>query len=211
MLSKEKDLINGFWQKKQLAVNMFDGGVFKKNKVSPGLPPFYFDLQIIPRGPVDFGLLSKIGEIVYSDINQYEVCYNCIVGVSTANHFAWALHDRIDYVSNGKTRIKLLNLEKNNLKGKYKKGDSALLVVDILRDAEDCLKTAHLLEEKGLKISAVLAVINEQGEGTKKIKEAGYAIFSILTAYYFLMACMEAGRIKYKTYNDIREHYRRMV
>ena len=208
MLFKEKDSINGLWQKKQLSVNMFDGGIFKKNKVSPDLPPFYFDLQIIPRGSVDFDLLSKIGEVLYADINSYEIQYDCIIGVPDAKHFAWALHDKIDYVSNGKTVIKLLNLD--NLKGKYKKGDSALLVVDLLRDAESCLKTAHLLEEKGLKIIAVLAVINEQGEGVIKIKKAGYTVFSVLTAYYFLMVCIEARRISYKTYNEIRNHYRRV-
>lgn len=210
MLLKEKDLMNELWQKKQLAVNMFDGGIFKENKVSSGLSPFYFDLQIIPRGPVDFDLLPKIGEILYTDINNYGIHYDCIIGVpDTSNHFAWVLHDRINYVSNGKTRVKLLNLEKNGLKGKYKKGDSALLIVDLLRDTEDCLKTAYLLEEKGLKISAILAVINEQEEGTKKIKEAGYNLFSLLTAYYFLMSCLEARRIDYKTYEKIRDFRRR--
>ncbi|MEA2113281.1 MAG: hypothetical protein U9P63_01310 [Patescibacteria group bacterium] len=207
-LSEKVLTINDFSWKKQLAVDLFDAGVFQSKKNPSGSAPFCFNFKLQPNGPVEFEIWSKIGRMIYMETRDF-IQYNRIAGVSSVSDvFAHSVYDMITYESMGRSYISCVKVTKSKIEGKYKKGDRVFLITDTTAKTKNCFKTIRLLEKEGLKIIAIMAIIDQEEGGSEALREAGYLFSSLLTTYHFLMSCMDTGRISYKMYEKIRDYRR---
>ena len=209
-MAVKKEGMFDFSPKKNLAIELFDSGVFKGEDISL---PVHFDFRNKPGGPVGYDLLYEMAEMLYEEAHKYGIFYNCVAGIAGAgNVVAWALRDQTVYKSAGQSEISFVKISKDgDVIGEYGKNDDTLLVMDTIIDATDCFKAICLLEEKGLKVTAICAVIDQEKGGAEKLKKEGYLFFSVLTTYFFLMSCLKAKKINYATYEKIRDFRRRAL
>ena len=89
-------------------------------------------------------------------------------------------------MASGKPYVIVRNKKKNYgtskpIEGLLKKGEAVLLVEDVVTSGGQLLEAAKTLEEAGVRVERIVAVIDRGEGGRENIEGAGYSFESILT------------------------------
>lgn len=94
------------------------------------------------------------------------------------------------------------------IEGRFARGDTALIIDDLITRGSSVLETAKLLEENGLKVKDVIVLVDREHGATERLRHQGYNLISILKLDVMLNHYMSRGLISEETYQACAEYLR---
>jgi len=105
-------------------------------------------------------------------------------------------------------RIRPEGTGKRGIEGRFTKGDTALIIDDLITRGSSTIETAALLEENGLKVKDVLVLIDREHGAAERLRQHGYNLMSILKLDVMLTHYVSKGLISEETYRACAEYLR---
>ncbi|XP_048267672.1 uridine 5'-monophosphate synthase-like isoform X1 [Bombus terrestris] len=190
----------------QLAVNLFDIGAFKFGEfvTKVGLKtPIYFDLRVLVSHPkIMTSLVRMLLPFVEECPNVARIC-----GVPYA---AVPLATLISIDSN----VPMLLMRKQTktygtkkiIEGKFKPGDSCVIIDDVVTSGSSILETADILRREGLKVTEAFVVIDREQNGKKNIESHGILMRSLYTTTKLMTYLLKANKIAANIVKDVTDY-----
>ncbi len=97
---------------------------------------------------------------------------------------------------------------KRGIEGRFTRGDTALVIDDLITRGSSILETADLLEEHGMKVKDVIVLVDREHGATERLRRHGYNLISILKLEIMLNHYMSKGLILEETYRTCAEYVR---
>jgi orotate phosphoribosyltransferase len=97
---------------------------------------------------------------------------------------------------------------KRGIEGRFTRGDTALIIDDLVTRGSSVLETAQLLEENGIKVKDVIVLIDREHGATERLRRLGFNLISILKLDVMLNHYMSSGLIPEETYQTCAEYLR---
>ncbi len=94
------------------------------------------------------------------------------------------------------------------IEGRFTRGDTALIIDDLITRGSSVLETAALLEENGVKVKDVLVLVDREHGAAEHLRRRGYDLMSILKLDVMLNHYMSKGLISEETYRICAEYLR---
>lgn len=159
----------------------------KSGKISP----IYINLRQIISYPT---ILVSVANVMMQQMEGYH--FNLVCGVPyTALPIATCMS--IDY----KIPMIMRRKEKKTygtkqlIEGVFKAGESCLVVEDVVTSGMSVMETTKDLEEAGLKVTDIIALIDRE-QGGKENLEKGYRFHSILTLTQILQTLLQSSLLE---------------
>jgi uridine monophosphate synthetase len=164
--------------------------------------PFYVDLRAISSKPM---LLKNIANALLEKTNTAN--YNLICGVPYA---ALPLATIMSVASN----IPLIIKRKQSkgygtnklIEGIYSKGDTVLVVEDVVTSGKSLLETIPQLEAEGLLVKDIVIVVDRQQGGRQLLEKAGYRVHVLFSIEEVVKAFYEENRIDASTKKTVLDY-----
>ncbi len=153
--------------------------------------PFYFDLRDIISHPE---ILSGVANLLVDQIQDLD--FDCISGVPyTALPIATLVADILD-----KPLIYIRKEEKaygtkNNIIGKFEKGEKCLIIDDLITTGESLLETAEKFKNEGLEIVDFYVIIDRSNNIEQYLNKSGYKLHSLIKLDKIIEVLKENNRI----------------
>jgi orotate phosphoribosyltransferase len=210
-VAKEQSLDN-LW----LAQILFDlGGVqFGNFTVSESAvsSPVFVNPKVLISNPT---ALRVAGKLMQQEINLAQSLrrprvhpFNLIAGVPVGGLLlstAYALETNTSMIY---ARTRPEGTGKRGIEGRYTKGDTALIIDDLITRGSSVLETASLLEESGLKVKDVIVLVDREHGAGDRLHRHGFNLISILKLDVMLNHYMSRGLISEETYRTCAEYIR---
>ncbi len=97
---------------------------------------------------------------------------------------------------------------KRGIEGHFTRGDTVLIIDDLITRGSSILETAELLTEKGLKVKDVIVLIDREHGAVERLRRHGYNLISILKLEVMLNHYMSRGLISEETYRICADYLR---
>jgi orotate phosphoribosyltransferase len=103
-------------------------------------------------------------------------------------------------------RIRPEGTGQRGIEGRFRPGDTALIIDDLITRGGSVLETAALLEEHGLNVRDVIVLIDREHGAAERLRHHGYNLISILKLDVMLNHYMSKGLISEETYRVCAEY-----
>jgi orotate phosphoribosyltransferase/uridine monophosphate synthetase len=94
----------------------------------------------------------------------------------------------------------------DEIEGRYVRGQTCLVIDDLITGGRSILQTATTLREAGLVVRDAVTLVDRQEGGKAALKAAGINLVSILTLEQIATYLMSAGRIEEQKYRQTMEY-----
>jgi len=210
-VAKERSLDN-LW----LAQMLFDLGAvqFGNFTVSESAvsSPIFVNPKVLISNPT---ALSVAAKLMQQEINLAQSLrrarvhsFNIVAGVPVGGLIlasAYSLETSTPMIY---ARIRPEGTGKRGIEGRFTKGDTALIIDDLITRGSSTIETAALLEENGLKVKDVLVLIDREHGAAERLRQHGYNLMSILKLDVMLTHYVSKGLISEETYRTCAEYLR---
>ncbi len=210
-MAKEQSLDN-LW----LAQMLFDLGAvqFGNFTVSESAvsSPIFVNPKVLVSNPT---ALSVAAKLMQQEINLAQSLrrarvhsFNVVAGVPVGGLIlstAYSLETSTPMIY---ARIRPEGTGKRGIEGRFTKGDTALIIDDLITRGSSTLETAALLEENGLKVKDVIVLIDREHGAAERLRQHGYNLMSILKLDVMLTYYVSKGLISEETYRTVAEYLR---
>ncbi len=163
--------------------------------------PIYIDLRKVISHPK---LLKAISDLMYKKTKHLQ--YDLLCGVPyTALPIATAisLHEHIPMIL---TRKEAKNYgTKKMVEGSFEKGQTCVIIEDIVTSGSSILKTIDLLHEEGLKVRHAVTFLDRDQGGFQKLKDQNIELHSVTTLPEAMQILQNEHRIDPITVQSIYE------
>ncbi len=97
---------------------------------------------------------------------------------------------------------------KRGIEGRFNRGDTALILDDLITRGSSVMETAAMLEENSVKVKDVIVLIDREHGAAEHLRRHGYNLMSILKLDVMLNHYMSKGLISEETYRTCAEYLR---
>jgi uridine monophosphate synthetase len=173
----------------------------KLHETKPDAPlsPIYVDLRILRSFPKTMDTSSR----VYQELTS-RLKFDVYADVPTA---ATPLVAVLSY----KTGIPMISPRKEEkthgikrqIDGVFKQGQVALLIDDLITQAESKLETISVLEENGLKVLDVVVLVDREQGGVQQLESRGYACHAAFKLKELLKLYLDLQKITSEKYEQV--------
>ena len=163
--------------------------------------PVYVNLRLLISNP---RALQRAGRVIHQDVQTLQRMRNPRVqpcqrvsgipfgGLHLALAYSLASKVPLIYIHPAKER----NGARAFVEGKYERGETVLLVDDLITSGGNVIETGAFLQvEAGLKVRDVVVLLDRQEGGEERLRKHGYNLISILGLETMLNYLMASGRI----------------
>ena len=170
--------------------------------------PVYVNLRLLSSNP---RALQRAGRVIHEEVQTLQRMRNPRVqpfqrvsgipfgGLHLALAYSLASKVPLVYIHPAKER----NGARAFVEGKYERGETVLLIDDLITTGGNVIETAAFLQiEAGLKVKDVVVLLDRQEGAEERLRRHGYNLISILGLEAMLNYLMASGRID--------EHWYRM-
>ncbi len=165
------------------------------------LLPIYFDMRLLISYP---HLLQQFAQHLNHLVSQ--CTFNVICGVpqaaiplttavAMAGHYPMILQRK--EVKNYGT--------KKYIEGAYKKGDTCVLIEDVILSGFSILESIKILEDQGLVIKDIFVLIDREQGGMENVRRHGYNIQALFTMSEVLEQLQQEGIVTPHQYSTIHK------
>ncbi len=141
------------------------------------ISPIYIDLRRIISFPQ---LLEAIADAMWQQIQEKEFDFMCgvpytalpLATIMSFKHEKPMLMRRKEVKNYGTKKI---------IEGVFQKGQTCLIVEDLITSGSSILETIDPLLQAGLKVKHAVVFLDREQGGKKNVLEKGYAVYSVLT------------------------------
>ncbi len=208
-MAKEQSLDN-LW----LAQMLFDLGAvqFGNFTVSESAvsSPIFINPKVLISNPTALNVAAKL---MQQEINLAQSLrrarvhsFNIVAGVPVGGLIlasAYSLETSTPMIY---ARIRPEGTGKRGIEGRFTKGDTVLIIDDLITRGSSTLETAALLEENGLKVKDVIVLIDREHGAAERLRQHGYNLMSILKLDVMLTHYVSKGLISEDTYRACAEY-----
>lgn len=153
--------------------------------------PIYFDLKLIVSYPA---LLKKIADALWEKIKS--LCFDLICGVPYgAIPLASILSVEHDISMILQRKEKKEHGTKKQVEGVYFKGQTCLLVEDVITSGASLIETIESLKAAELAVRDVAIIIDREQGGKKILEQKGVRVHSLFNVTELLQILHEEGKI----------------
>ena len=163
--------------------------------------PVYVNLRLLISNP---RALQRAGRVIHDELQTLERLFHPRVqpfqracgipfgGLHIALSYSLASKVPLVYIHPAKER----NGARAFVEGKYERGETVLLVDDLITSGGNVIETATFLQiEAGLKVKDVVVLLDRQEGAEERLRSHGYNLISILGLETMLNYLMASGRI----------------
>ena len=173
---------------------------FGKFKLKSGIiSPIYIDLRIIVSYPQ---MLKNIAQGLMGLAESIE--YDSIAGIPyTALPIATAYS-----LESGKPMIYARKEKKEygtaqQIEGIWKKGDTVLIIDDLITDGASKSETFEVFESAGLVVNDIVILIDRERGGKENIQKTGHCVHSLISIFEVLDRIKSLNKLDKQRYNEI--------
>ena len=173
---------------------------FGKFKLKSGIiSPIYIDLRIIVSYPQ---MLKNIAQGLMGLAESIE--YDSIAGIPyTALPIATAYS-----LESGKPMIYARKEKKEygtaqQIEGIWKKGDTVLIIDDLITDGASKSETFEVFESAGLVVNDIVILIDREQGGKENIQKTGHCVHSLISIFEVLDRIKSLNKLDKQRYNEI--------
>ncbi len=163
--------------------------------------PIYFDLRLIISYPQLLKKISKELESLMKDLS-----FDLICGVPyTAMPIATSLSLDLNVPMLMRRKEAKDYGTKKLIEGVYTKGQSCLIVEDVITSGASILETIAPLENEGLIVEDVVVVLNREQGGVERVKEKGVFVHALISVFDLLKVLFIEKKISESTFREVNE------
>lgn len=165
------------------------------------LSPIYLDLRLIISKP---NLLKSISALLWEKVKN--LSFDLICGVPyTALPIAtcMSLDHNIPMILRRKEAKE--HGTKKILEGIYKKGQTCLIIEDVITTGMSIVETIEPLTAEGIEVKDIALVIDRQQGGKERLEQKGLHVYSLLTMADVLHVLQEADKISIQQAREVKE------
>jgi uridine monophosphate synthetase len=161
--------------------------------------PIYIDLRLIISYP---HLLKKMSAALHTLVSP--LSFNHLCGVPyAAIPIATALALAGDYpMVFCRKEAKDYGMKKL-VEGKFEKGQTCLLVEDVITSGASILETVHSLRSEGLIVNDVVVMLDREQGGKENLKKQGIALHALLNIFTVLQVLLEEKKITQEAVDNV--------
>lgn len=194
---------NGRHMKKEIALALFEIGAIKFGEftLKSGIKsPIYIDLRLLISYP---DVLKKISSAMIELTKGLE--FDVIAGIPyTALPIATAISLEKGWpMVYARKEVKDYGTKKK-LEGVFKKGDTALIIDDLITTGSSKFETVETFEASGLKIKDFIVLVDREQGGGRLLEEKGYKLHSVIGINEILDTLHDEGKIDDTNYNNAK-------
>ncbi len=177
--------------------------------------PVYVNLRLLSSNP---RALQRSGRVIHEEVQTLQRMRNPRVqpfqrvsgipfgGLHLALAYSLASKIPLVYIHPAKER----NGARAFVEGKYERGETVLLVDDLITSGGTVIETAAFLRtEAGLRVRDVVVLLDRQEGAEERLRKHGYNLISILGLEAMLNYLMASGRIDERWYRMSIDYVRR--
>lgn len=164
--------------------------------------PFYFDLRDMISYP---HLLNGVSEILAQEMQKYQ--YDVITGIPyTALPIASLVADKLA------TPLVYMRKEEkaygtmNNVIGKFKKGDTCIVIDDLITTGDSKIETAKAYEKEGVVVKDFVVVIDRSPNAKEVLAKDGYNLISLISLEEILSTLLQHGKLSQEKADEVRKY-----
>ena len=182
--------------KKEVALDLAEVGALKFGEFtfkSGIVSPIYMDLRLFISYPK---LLKKVAKIYAEQLRSLK--YDRLAGVAyAALPIAGAISLELEqpWIFMRKEGLKKGYGLGKSLEGEYKKGETVVMIEDLVTRATSLLEAIPAIEEHGLVIKDAVVLIDYGKGGGGRLKEKGYNLHAFMTMREVVDIMKDAGKI----------------
>jgi uridine monophosphate synthetase len=94
---------------------------------------------------------------------------------------------------------------KKLIEGKYEKGQTCLLIEDVVTSGSSIMETAVSLRQEDLKINDAIVVLDRKQGGKEKLKKEGIELHALITLSELLEVLFHEKKIAEETFGQVNE------
>jgi uridine monophosphate synthetase len=161
--------------------------------------PIYIDLRLLVSHPK---LLEKAARELGAVVGGLE--FERIAGIPyAAIPIATALSLELDKPMIYPRKEVKEHGTKRKIEGKYEKGETALVVDDLITTGGSKFEAIAPLEEAGLKVKDIVVILDREQGGKEELAEKGYKLHSIVGIKEMLKILYEEEKIPKEKYDEV--------
>jgi orotate phosphoribosyltransferase len=92
-----------------------------------------------------------------------------------------------------------------SIEGVFRKGDTALVIDDLITTGGSKLEAIQRLTSSGLKVTDIAVLIDRRVPGADPLEEKGYSLHSVFTLDDLLHYWQEMGKISSERWKEVKE------
>lgn len=168
------------------------------------LSPIYINLRLLRSYP---SALKKVVDAMCQLVNDNIENFDLIADVPTAGTPFSVIASQVLNIPMITPRmdIKSHGLS-DRIDGTYSEGKRVLIIDDLITAADSKLQIVGLLENAGLRPTAVLVVLDREQGGRAGLEKRGIKLITLLTITELLSSLLDIGHIDESTYKNIRDY-----
>ncbi len=200
--------MTGADERTQLALRLHEIGAVKFGifTLKSGLKsPVYIDLRVLVSYPETLKLVSRaLAEKAEADKLQFDLIAGipfAAISIATAMSLekGWRMvFPRKDVKGYG---------TKAAVEGKYKAGETALVIDDLITTGASKFEAIAPLEKEGLKVKDVLVLVDREQGGKKELLNEGYHLHSVFTAKELLEILNAHNKVDALLYDSAKAYF----
>ena len=163
--------------------------------------PIYLDLRVLVSYPA---ILKKISHALATVIDK--LGFDLICGVPyTALPIATALSlDKNIPMVMRRKEAKDYGTKKI-IEGKFEKGQTCLIIEDVITSGASILETVAPLKAEGLVVEDAIVVVNREQGGKEKLLDQGIQLHSLISVFDLLKVLFYEKKISESTFREVNE------
>lgn len=165
--------------------------------------PMYMDLRLFVSHPK---VLKKVAKLYAEKLA--ELHYDRLAGVAyAALPIAGAISLELEqpWIFMRKEGLKKGYGLQKSLEGEYKKGETVVMIEDLVTRATSLLEAIPAIEEHGLMVKDAVVLIDYGKGGSERLKEKGYNLHAYMTMTEVVQIMKDAGKIDEAKYRQCLE------
>ncbi len=192
--------------KKEIALGLHEIGALKFGEFtfkSGIVSPMYLDLRLFISYPK---LLKKVAKVYTQKLETLK--YDRLAGVAyAALPIAGAISLELEqpWIFMRKEGLKKEYGLQKSLEGEYKKGETVVMIEDLVTRATSLLEAIPAIEQHGLIVKDAVVLLDYGKGGGEALKKRGYNLHAFMTVHEVVDIMKSEGKIDEKKYQQCLE------